>query len=416
MKNSFYIFLLIILITSLSFSQNIWINEFSYNCADDGDEFVEIVAPVGTDMSTYAIVFYVLEGEAYNANAYAQLNGNITSTNSDNGKGFFVVTTNNSNLLNIYNPIPSGIVTQTVMNEMGLTNETGGILLVNHSTGEIIHGVCYELPVSSELPTVVYNKLNEDPQWEEKDFNLVKSPLDAVRLPLIDDGNSFPTGSISMIGTGFSHVWTTTAGSTRSSISTPGALNYSQGALPVELSSFIATVLASAVKLSWRTETEVNNFGFDIERKSAIGSWEKINFVNGCGNSNSPKYYSFVDMSIRNGNYSYRLKQIDSDGKFAYSNVVEITFSNSLDYSLNQNYPNPFNPSTKINFTLPQSGFVKLTVYNLLGQQIKTLINEFKESGLHSINFNASDLNSGIYIYKLESNNFTQTRKMTLIK
>jgi hypothetical protein len=415
MKNSFYVFLFTLLCTTLSFSQDIWINEFSYNCADDGDEFVEIVAPVGTDMSDYAIVFYVLEGEAYNANAYAQLSGTVSEMNSNNGKGFFVVKTKNSALLDIYNPVPAEIVTQTVENEMGLTNETGGILLVNHTTGKIIHGVCYELPVSSDLPTTVYNKMYEDSQWENIDFYLVKSPLDPIRLPLMDDGNSAPYGSLSMIGSGFSHLWTTTTGDAPN-ISTPGALNYSQGALPVELSSFAATVLVNGIKLTWRTETEVNNFGFDVERKSINGNWEKINFVNGSGNSNSPKDYSFVDQNLKNGKFLYRLKQIDSDGQYAYSKIVEIMFNKSLDYTLNQNYPNPFNPNTTINFTLPQSGNVKLIVYNLLGQQIKTLINEFKESGSHSINFDASQLTSGIYIYKLEASNFTQTRKMTLVK
>ncbi len=193
------------------------------------------------------------------------------------------------------------------------------------------------------------------------------------------------------------------------------------GPLPVELTSFSASIIGSTVKLTWATATEVNNYGFEVERKvgslqSTVGNFEKIDFVNGNGNSNSPKSYSFVDDKISKGKYSYRLKQIDNDGKFEYSKVIEVDLGGSKEFELSQNYPNPFNPATTIRFSLPEAGNVKLILYNILGQEIKTLINEFKESGVHSINFNASDLNSGLYIYKLESGSFTQTRKMTLLK
>ena len=152
-------------------------------------------------------------------------------------------------------------------------------------------------------------------------------------------------------------------------------------------------------------------------------SWEKIGFVNGNGNSNSPKSYSFLDESIspgkpayRTGRYSYRLKQIDNDGTFEFSKTIEVDLGIPTDFQLSQNYPNPFNPSTTINYNLPEAANVKLIIYNILGQEIKTLVNEFKEAGVHTINFNASELNSGLYIYKIEAGSFTQTRKMTLIK
>jgi hypothetical protein len=190
--------------------------------------------------------------------------------------------------------------------------------------------------------------------------------------------------------------------------------------LPVELTSFSATTIGKDVKLSWNTSTEVNNYGFDIERKILKqvqnDSWEKIGFVNGNGNSNSPKDYSFVDDKVVTGKYSYRLKQIDNDGQFEYSKVVEIDVNGTKKFELTQNYPNPFNPTTTIQFQLPQTGMVKLTLYNILGQEIKTLVNETKEAGTHTVNFDASELNSGVYIYKIESGSFTQTRKMTLVK
>lgn len=192
-------------------------------------------------------------------------------------------------------------------------------------------------------------------------------------------------------------------------------------ALPVELTSFSAATIGSKVKLSWNTATEINNYGFAIERKvgspqSSVGNYEKIGFVNGNGNSNSPKSYSFVDDKVSAGKYLYRLKQIDNDGQFEYSKTVEINFNAPKKFELSQNYPNPFNPSTTISYNILEASNVKLTIYNLLGQEIKTLVNEFKEAGVHTINFNASELNSGLYIYKLQAGAFSQTRKMTLIK
>ncbi len=189
--------------------------------------------------------------------------------------------------------------------------------------------------------------------------------------------------------------------------------------LPVELSSFSASIIGNAVKLNWKTATEVNNYGFEVERCALSAerqAWEKLGFVNGNGNSNSPKSYSYEDKNVTAGKYSYRLKQIDNDGQFEYSKAIEVDLGAPKKFELSQNYPNPFNPITTIRFNLPEAGNVKLTLFNILGQEIKTLVNEFKESGVHTINFDASDLNSGMYIYKIEAGTFVQTRKMTLVK
>jgi hypothetical protein len=193
-------------------------------------------------------------------------------------------------------------------------------------------------------------------------------------------------------------------------------------ALPVELSSFSASIFNSRVKLNWETATEVNNYGFEIFRQAHISTslsvtgWEKIGFVNGNGNSNSTKNYSFEDKSVLSGKYSYKLKQIDNDGKYEYSKTVEVDLGIPNKFELSQNYPNPFNPNTTIKFSMPEAGNVKLTIYNILGQEVKTLVNEYKEAGLYTVNFDAENLNSGLYIYKLQVNDFTQTHKMTLIK
>jgi len=194
--------------------------------------------------------------------------------------------------------------------------------------------------------------------------------------------------------------------------------------VPVELTSFSATTIGSKVKLIWNTATEINNYGFEVERYALSAerqAWEKIGFVNGNGNSNSPKDYSFVDdfagkPAYRTGRYSYRLKQIDNDGQFEYSKTIEVDMNGVKKYELTQNYPNPFNPTTTISYMLPQTGMVRLTLYNILGQEIRTLVNEVKEAGTHTFNFDASELNSGMYIYRIESGSFTQTKKMTFVK
>jgi hypothetical protein len=192
--------------------------------------------------------------------------------------------------------------------------------------------------------------------------------------------------------------------------------NSGSNPLPVELSSFSAVVLKDKIKLNWKTETEVNNFGFDVERKFTVGSWEKIGFVNGSGNSNSPKLYSYEDKNVTIGKYSYRLKQIDNDGKYNFSKSVDVDLNFPSKFELSQNYPNPFNPVTTIKFSLSETGEVKLTVFNILGEEVAALLNENMDAGVHTINYNASELNSGLYFYKLQSNGKVQTKKMMLLK
>ena len=187
--------------------------------------------------------------------------------------------------------------------------------------------------------------------------------------------------------------------------------------VPVELVSFNAKVVNKVVLLDWRTATEVNNYGFEVERSSGSDSWDKIGFVNGHGNSNSPKKYYFEDSKLSNTSYKYRLKQVDNDGSFAYSNIVSVLIGQTPNsFALSQNYPNPFNPSTKISWQSPVSGWQTLKVYNILGNEVATLVNEFREAGSYEIDFNASQLTSGVYIYKISAGNFSDTKKMILSK
>ena len=200
--------------------------------------------------------------------------------------------------------------------------------------------------------------------------------------------------------------------------------------LPVELTTFTASIVDNNVELNWQTATEVNNYGFEIQRNTPLlfpsregkeqsdrGVWKKVGFVNGHGNSNTPKEYSFIDKTAENsGKYFYRLKQVDVDGQFEYSPEIEVTIGAPAKFELSQNYPNPFNPTTNIRFTLPEAGNVKLAVYNLLGQKVVDLINQNMEAGFHNITFNGSKLTSAIYIYRLEAGNNEMIRKMLLVK
>ncbi len=192
------------------------------------------------------------------------------------------------------------------------------------------------------------------------------------------------------------------------------------GVLPVELFSFSASLIGTEVKLSWMTMTEVNNYGFEIERLSEDNSgWQIVGFVRGNGNSNSVKTYSFIDSEINSGRLAYRLRQIDNDGSFEYSNEIEVDFNLPIKYELIQNYPNPFNPSTKIRYSIPnvRSGLAQtvLKVYDVLGNEIATLVNEYKPAGSYEVTFDASSLSTGVYFYKLQSGSFVETKKMILL-
>ncbi|HSW54414.1 MAG TPA: hypothetical protein VLH59_04930, partial [Ignavibacteriaceae bacterium] len=172
---------------------------------------------------------------------------------------------------------------------------------------------------------------------------------------------------------------------------TINAINPGSTPLPVELSSFTAAYKNSVVMLSWKTETEVNNYGFNVERRINEGGWDSIIFLEGYGNSNSPKEYSYTDKELFAGGskFQYRLKQVDTDGQFEYSDVVEVEVL-PTQFELSQNYPNPFNPSTTIRFSLPEATQVKINLFNMLGEQVATLAEGMYESGYHKITFNAS--------------------------
>lgn len=194
------------------------------------------------------------------------------------------------------------------------------------------------------------------------------------------------------------------------------------GALPAELSTFTAFVIENEIQLIWETETEVNNYGFDVERqKSEMSShkaeWKKVAFIEGLGNSDSKRNYSFIDKTADiSGKYNYRLKQIDIDGGYKYTESIEVEIGIPNKFEVAQNYPNPFNPTTTISYSIPERSKVQITIYNVLGQLVKKLLDKEQLPGKYKLSFDASSLSSGTYIYKVSAGENIKVRKMVLIK
>ncbi|HSW56050.1 MAG TPA: T9SS type A sorting domain-containing protein [Ignavibacteriaceae bacterium] len=190
--------------------------------------------------------------------------------------------------------------------------------------------------------------------------------------------------------------------------------------VPVELTAFTAIADFGVVELQWITATETNNQGFEVQR-SAGSEFETIAFVEGHGTTTETQVYTYSDKSVNVGSYTYRLKQIDFDGTSTYSNLVEVDVPAPAVFTLDQNYPNPFNPSTKIAFRLAVDSKVSLKVFDVLGQEVASLVNSNLAVGAHSVDFDASSLNSGVYLYRIEATgidgtNFVDVKKMILTK
>jgi len=255
----------------------------------------------------------------------------------------------------------------------------------------------------------------------EDDIRLAKSNDNGVNwIPFLSSG------------TGAEHYLLNTADNT---IKVHGLSSFSlfaltdvDGALPVELNSFSAAVSGRDINLKWETETEVNSYGFEIERASSsstpLQGWEKVGFVEGHGNSNSPKKYSFTDKNLNSGKYIYRLKMVDNDGTYDYSPEVESEIEVPKEFLLSQNYPNPFNPSTKIDYQLPFESNVTIELYNITGERVEVLVNQEQAAGYYSVEVNSSQfrLSSGVYIYRMtavsskDAKSYTQLKKMVLLK
>ncbi len=198
------------------------------------------------------------------------------------------------------------------------------------------------------------------------------------------------------------------------------------GALPVSLSSFTSSVNKRDVTLMWVTEWELNNSGFDIERREIINpgetsEWQKITFVEGYGTSNVSNGYLYKNEKLKAGSYQYRLKQIDYNGNFEYFSLEsDVVINPPGNFEMSQNYPNPSNPKSKINFEIPVNGKVTIKVYDITGREVITLLDETREADYYTIEFDGTNLASGAYFYRIisegEGKSFTKTLKMILIK
>jgi hypothetical protein len=186
--------------------------------------------------------------------------------------------------------------------------------------------------------------------------------------------------------------------------------------VPVELLSFNAEIDIDVVTLKWSTATETNNLGFEVLSSSDNQKWNTLAFINGNGTTTLIHNYQFTDQIETSGIYFYKLKQIDFDGTYKYSNTIEILINSPTKFTLEQNYPNPFNPTTIVKFDLLKDGLVTLEVYDILGRKITTLINEQRTAGRYEQTFDASSLASGVYFYKLQAGDFISAKKMILLK
>jgi len=187
--------------------------------------------------------------------------------------------------------------------------------------------------------------------------------------------------------------------------------------VPVELISFDGSVVGKNILIEWATATETNNKGFVIQRSNDKNNWKEIGFVQGNGTTTEPHHYSFMDESLQNGSFQYRLKQIDFDGSFKFSKIVEVVTSLPNKYSLSQNYPNPANPSTNISFNVPEQTKVKINLYSINGEFVKEIFNEEKEKGLYNITINLNDLATGVYFYSIITDKgYSNVRKLILLK
>ena len=192
-------------------------------------------------------------------------------------------------------------------------------------------------------------------------------------------------------------------------------------AVPVELTSFSYKLSGSGITLNWSTATEKNNTGFEVQVSSDGSDFNTVGFVQGSGTTTERNNYSFNYENFETSDLHFRLKQIDFNGNFEYSQVIKINAFQPEGFELQQNYPNPFNPSTKISFSLPETGNLKLSVFSLSGEKVTDLYTGMMDAGFHTIKFDATDLSSGIYFYRAEfygfsGKRFIETKKLTLNK
>jgi len=196
--------------------------------------------------------------------------------------------------------------------------------------------------------------------------------------------------------------------------------------LPVELTSFMADSKGRIINLKWTTATEVNTLRFEIQRtyitNELNNSWITVGTINAHVNSSTPNNYAFTDNNQEAGKYMYRLKIVDKNGSFTFTETINAAVGLPDQFELKQNYPNPFNPSTVISYSLPFDCNVKMSVYDVAGRMVREVVNENQKAGYHDYNFSARNLSSGVYFYSIAAvssdgtKNFRSVKKLVLMK
>ncbi len=316
------------------------------------------------------------------------------------------------------------------------TNGTGPVnidlknnIIINNHSGNAGSSAIGLVPVTSVL-TSDYNVLFSNQNlvnyqgilyadlaaWQaaSQDLNSISKSVNFVSstdLHLTGSSN----GDIDLVGDPIAGITTDIDGDIRSTTAPYKGADEASLPIPVELVAFNASLVQGDVVLTWKTASEINNSGFEIER-GANGEFATIGFISGAGTTTQEQTYTFTDKQVAVGLHNYRLKQIDLDGSYSYSNIIEVDVTTPLTFNLSQNYPNPFNPTTKISYSVPFDSKVTISVYSVTGEMVMELVNDNVSAGSYTVDFDGSNLASGTYIYKMTAGNFTQTNKMMLMK
>jgi hypothetical protein len=378
-----------------------------------GDNFVNISRNLSLDIEYYVELFGNNTGSSidYDYNSVTQtisaysydlwIDGSITTVDN---RVRSANTMNDGDQIDSYMFLAEASTdTSLVMIVDSLTYSNQNINAPSNLVGQV-----FQNPLSVEM-NWTDNSNNED------GFIIERETLTADAYVIIDSVNQNVT---SYIDTNIAYLTYNYRVKAFNSVSQSAYSDTLEIIVPVELTSFTAALNGNDIDLQWQTATETNNSGFEILRfdQNDNYGWEKISFVPGHGTTTASKNYSFTDENVLLGIYSYRLKQIDLDGSFSYSEIIEVEVTAPLVFSLEQNYPNPFNPTTNIKFQIADFGSVSLKIYDVLGNLVAQLVNEEKEAGTYNYNWDASNLTSGIYFYILQAGDFIKTKKMILLK